>query len=121
VHCIKCNGLIIGKRRDAKYCSDRCKKNFNGKKYRQLNKVRLVEYKHTWRRAKNGGNRPPRNAKKYREDKCLNCGISEDLQLAHIKPLFAGGTHKYVITLCRKHHTRFDNLLRDFWKDGLSG
>jgi len=77
------------------------------------------EYQREYRRPKNGGDRPPTNPARLRDDKCLKCGGTINLQAAHVKPLWAGGKHKHIITLCQKHHYKFDNLLRDFWKEGV--
>jgi 5-methylcytosine-specific restriction endonuclease McrA len=88
--------------------------------YKKRNKDKLLAYAREYHRAKFGGNRPPRNPAKLRDSQCLNCGTNEDLQLAHIKPLKYGGIHKNTITLCRKCHYNYDELLRGFWINPLS-
>ncbi|TAL08179.1 MAG: hypothetical protein EPO02_13405 [Nitrospirae bacterium] len=113
--CLRCGQKLSGKKK--KYCSQKCSKLYLKSEYRKRNRERLNEYQRNYRRAKNGGNRPPKLPAKLRNAECLKCGSTEDLQLAHIKPLWAGGKHKWIITLCRKHHFEFDSLLRDWWRD----
>lgn len=117
--CLRCNAPIIGRTSKAKYCSAKCSKLYLKSEYRKRNKEKLYAYRNKWRSAKNGGNRPITYPAKYRELECLNCGDTRDLQVAHVKPLDVGGTHQYVITLCRRHHHKFDVLLRDFWNQGF--
>lgn len=113
--CERCEEELSGKQ--VRWCSQRCSVLGLKSAYRKRHREKLYAYKNEYRRAKNGGNRPPRNPAKHRTDECLKCGSSEDLQGAHVKPLWAGGKHNTIITLCRKHHYQFDNLLRDFWKE----
>lgn len=117
--CLRCESPIINRRKDAKYCSNQCSKRYLKSEYKKRNREKQNAYTRKYRKARNGGNAPQSRPWNYREDQCLACGSTEDLQLAHIKPLWAGGTHKYVITLCRTHHHQFDKLLRDFWKDAI--
>lgn len=115
--CIKCEQPIVNRRPEAKYCSPRCAKLYLKSQWKKRTREKQNVYQREYRRAKNGGNRPTKEAAKLRDTKCLKCGTTEDLQLAHIKPLWAGGLHKWTVTFCRKHHYTFDNLLRDFWRD----
>lgn len=114
--CIKCGKEIIN-RKSIKYCSNRCADLYYKKIYRVKHIEKIKEYNRNYRRPKNGGNRPIKNPAEKRLDKCLKCGSENDLQLAHVKPLWAGGDHQYLITLCRTHHHEFDNALRDFWQN----
>lgn len=114
ITCERCGNELTGKAK--RWCSKRCSKLRLKSLYRKRKADDIKVYKNEWRRAKNGGNRPIKNAAKHRDGRCLNCRTDSDLQLAHIKPLGLGGTHKHMITLCRKCHYEFDNLLRDFWK-----
>jgi hypothetical protein len=116
--CIKCNQPIPASRRSVKYCSQRCSKLYLKAQWKKRTSEHQRVYQRLYRRAKQDGNRPPKFPAKYRLDACLKCGTTEDLQGAHVKPLWAGGRHNHIITLCRKHHYQFDNLLRDFWREG---
>jgi len=117
--CLRCESLIIDRKPTAKYCSDKCARLYLKSQWRRRTREARNAYAREYRRAKNGGNRSHSNPAELREASCLKCGIDDDLQLAHIKPLWAGGKHKYVITLCRKHHSQFDNALRRFWQTDL--
>ena len=114
--CIKC-GIQIDttKTRSVKYCSTRCSKLWLKAEWKKRTHEHQLAYQREYRRAKAGGNRPHTEAYKLRENYCLRCGTTEDLQLAHIKPLRLGGTHRHVITFCRTHHMQYDNTLKDFW------
>ena len=114
ITCERCGNELTGKAK--RWCSKTCSKLGLKSLYRKRKLAEINKYKNDWRRAKNGGNRPIKNAAKYRDTKCLNCSSPNDLQLAHVKPIGKGGTHKHMITLCRKCHYRFDDLLRNFWK-----
>lgn len=117
--CIKCGGLIKNRKPVAKYCSDKCSKLYLKAGWRKRTKEKRNEYNREYRKAKNGGDRPTAH-RKFRDSKCLHCGGKEDLQYAHVKPLWAGGRHKWGVTFCRKHHSEFDNLLRDFWRRSVN-
>jgi 5-methylcytosine-specific restriction endonuclease McrA len=99
----------------SRWCSSRCSRLGLKSLYRKRNLEKIKAYNRVWRRAKNGGNAPLPYPAEKRERFCLRCGSRDDLQLAHVKPIGAGGIHRYVITLCRTCHHLFDNLLRDFW------
>lgn len=112
--CERCNNNLIGKQ--LRWCSPRCSKLGLKSLYRKRNAQKLKSYKNNWRRAKNGGNRPLTHPSKLRNTSCFNCHSKHDLQLAHIKPIGLGGTHKNnTITLCRKCHYDFDRRLTGFW------
>src|SRR5690606_18094496 len=100
--CDRCGEPLTGKQE--RWCSLYCSKLGLKSEWRKRNKDRLLKLNNEYRRAKNGGNRPVKNPNRLREKECLKCGAAEDLQLAHVKPLWAGGVHKHVMTLCRKHH-----------------
>lgn len=117
MHCGKCGDTLTGNQK--RWCSLRCSRLGLKSEWRKRNRKRLNEYSRNYRRAKNGGNTDMKEPARLREKECLNCGSVDDLQLAHVKPLWAGGVHKHVITLCRKCHHNFDNLLREFWNKGL--
>lgn len=101
----------------AKYCSLRCQKLYLKAGWKKRTAEHQRAYAREYRRAKNGGNRSLTWPAKYREPECLKCGTAEDLQVAHIKPLSIGGTHKHIVTFCRTHHMKYDNLLKGFWYD----
>lgn len=122
ITCERCGKKLTGKqtRWCSKYCSDLGLKSLWRKRNIELVVMfleRILKQNREYRKAKNGGMTPPssRVAKQLRGNECYQCGSGDDLQLAHVKPLWAGGTHDHTITLCRKHHYQFDNLLRDFW------
>ena len=117
--CIKCGGDVPTTSRSVKYCSLHCSKLYLKAQWKKRTADHQRAYAREWRRAKHGGNRPLTWPAKHRTDQCLNCGARTDLQAAHIKPLRVGGTHETLITLCRRHHMQFDNLLRDFWDEGF--
>ncbi len=114
-NCIKCGIKIIGRQANAKYCSSHCSKLYLKAQYKKRNAERLKAYAREYRRAKNGGNRSMTWPARKRATECLKCGATEDLQLAHIKPLSIGGTHDYYVTFCRIHHMKYDNILKEFW------
>lgn len=116
--CSRCGKQLVGKQK--RWCSGYCSKLGLKSEWRKRTREARQAYARNYRRAKNGGNRSPKFPAKLRDNECLKCGTSEDLQLAHIKPLWAGGRHKWTITLCRIHHHQFDNLLRDWWKSSVS-
>ncbi len=118
--CLKCGDPIIGRRKEAKYCSARCSKLYLKAQWKKRTIEHQRAYQRQYRQAKNGGNRPPTYPARYRKSECLRCGSTNNLQGAHVKPLWAGGTHEYIITLCQKCHYEFDNLLRDFWRKSAS-
>lgn len=111
--CERCGKSLVGSQ--VRWCSGRCSKLGLKAAWRKRNAERLKAYGREYRKAKKGGNRTHAYPSMLRSDKCLKCGTDEDLQLAHVKPLWAGGVHKHTITLCRTHHHQFDNLLREFW------
>lgn len=111
--CERCSNKLTEKQ--SRWCSSRCSKLGLKSEWRRRNSQKINAYNREWRRAKNGGNRPITYPAKRRDTKCLRCGSIDNLQLAHVKPIGAGGTHRHVITLCNKCHYMFDNLLRDFW------
>lgn len=111
--CMRCGNKLSGKQ--LRWCSLRCSKLGLKSLYRKRNTARLNSYRNDWRRAKNGGNRPITHPAKKRASECFNCHALEDLQVAHIKPIGLGGTHKNIITLCRKCHHEFDKRLTGFW------
>lgn len=115
--CVKCEKQLTGNQK--RYCSTRCSKLFLKAEYKKRHRDKLNEYAREYRRAKNGGNRSLKNPKEYRDTECLYCGVTENLQVCHVKPLWAGGTHAHTITLCQIHHYRFDNLLREYWKQSV--
>lgn len=116
--CLKCGRHINqNEYNSVKYCSYRCQKNYLKAGWKRRTHEHQLAYQRDYRRAKNGGNRPPRKPAKYRDDECLKCGGTENLQGAHVKPLWAGGRHNHIVTFCRQHHYQFDNLLRDFWRE----
>ncbi len=119
IRCERCDEPLDGKQ--ARWCSNRCSKLGLKALYRKRNKDKLYEYKNTYRRANKdkGILRPLSLPTKKRDGWCLHCGTTKDLQGAHVKPLWAGGTHDTIITLCRKHHHKFDQLLRDFWLSSI--
>jgi hypothetical protein len=119
--CIKCSKPIPSTTRSIKYCSYRCSKLYLKAQYKKRTRNHQLAYQRSCRKARRGGNAAlgGRQVAKLRGDECLNCGTTVDLQVAQIKPRFAGGAHATVITLCRKHHMQFDNLLREFWRKGL--
>lgn len=119
MQCLKCGNPIPTDTRAKKYCSPRCCKLYLKAQYKKRTSEHQLAYQRAYREAKNGGARPPTYPAKYRDDKCLKCGTAEDLQGAHVKPLWAGGRHNHIVTFCRRHHYEFDNLLRDFWKKGV--
>jgi 5-methylcytosine-specific restriction endonuclease McrA len=50
---------------------------------------------------------------------CQRSGTKRDLQLAHKKPHWAGGTndpHNFIV-FCRRCHRDFDNVSREFWSE----
>lgn len=112
--CERCGEKLTGKQQ--RWCSKYCSKLGLKSEWRKRTAEARKAYAREYRKAKNGGNRPLSYPAKYRDEICLKCGTTEDLQGAHIKPLWAGGTHKTIVTFCRKHHYAFDNALRDFWK-----
>lgn len=111
--CERCGEQLNGKQ--TRWCSLRCSKLGLKSAWRKRNLERIKSYNNDWRRAKNGGDSPLKHPAKKRGKVCLRCGGVTNLQVAHVKPLGAGGTHSHVITLCGKCHYLFDNLLRDFW------
>lgn len=115
--CDRCGKELTGKQ--TRFCSQYCSKLKLKSEWRKRNRDRLQAYARQYRKAKNGGNRSITQPAKYRDNACLYCGTSIDLQVAHVKPLWAGGQHKWIITLCRIHHHQFDNLLRDWWEQSI--
>lgn len=113
--CERCEEELSGKQ--TRWCSVRCSKLGLKSLYKKRTAEHQRAYQRQYRKAKDGVMRPVTWPIKYRGTECLNCGTSEDLQGAHVKPLWAGGKHDTIITLCRKHHHQFDNLLRAFWKE----
>lgn len=116
--CERCASPLSNKQ--VRWCSPRCSKLGLKSEWRKRNRERLHAYAREYREAKNGGNRSITQPSKFRDSVCLYCGTSLDLQVAHVKPLWAGGQHKWIVTFCRKHHHQFDNLLREWWKDSLA-
>lgn len=112
--CERCGEGLSGKQ--LRWCSQRCSKLGLKALYKKRTADKQLAYAREYRRAKNGGNRSLTWPAKYRGAECLKCGTTESLQACHVKPLWAGGTHKHIITMCQKHHYRFDTLLREFWK-----
>lgn len=57
----------------------------------------------------------PDERKKWRGDHCIRCGATDDLQLDHITPRFAGGlpVKENAQTLCRKCN------MHKYWKEDL--
>lgn len=115
--CERCGNHLTG--RQTRWCSRNCSKLGLKALWRKRTKENRNAYARQYRRAKNGGNRPLTYSAKYRDTECLRCKDTEDLQACHVKPLWAGGNHKNIITLCRTCHSQFDNLLRDFWKQAI--
>lgn len=113
LECERCGNPLSGKQE--RWCSQRCSKLGLKSAYRKRKLPHINAYNRDWASPKNGGARPIGNPAKYRAAICLRCSSVNDLQVAHVKPLGAGGNHSYVITLCRTCHYLFDNLLRDFW------
>ncbi len=111
--CERCGGPLTNKQ--SRWCSRRCSKLGLKSEYRKRNLEKIKQYNNEWRSAKNGGSTPIRYPALRRAKVCLRCDSDQDLQLAHVKPIGAGGRHDHVITLCRSCHHLFDNLLRDFW------
>src|SRR4051812_40169090 len=97
VRCVKC-GEEVGTRNSVKYCSLHCQKLYLKARWKKRTHAHQLEYQRNYRRAKNGGNRPATWPAKYRDVECLKCGGTEDLQGAHIKPLWAGGRHSHIVT-----------------------
>jgi 5-methylcytosine-specific restriction endonuclease McrA len=50
---------------------------------------------------------------------CQRCGTERDLQLAHKKPHWAGGTNEpnNFLVFCRQCHHDFDEAFRPFWAE----
>lgn len=116
--CDRCGEILQGKQ--TRWCSKKCSKLGLKSEWRKRNRVRLLEYSRNYRKAKHDGDYPIAFPDYYRDSECLYCGSDEDLQLAHVKPLWAGGKHKWVVTFCRKHHHQFDTILREWWKGSIS-
>ena len=113
-HCIKC-GNNITERNSVKYCTNRCQRLYLKAQYKKRYADKINQYSRAYRKPRFGGNAPLSNPARYRADKCLRCSAEDRLQVAHVKPLGAGGTHAHTVTFCQPCHYQFDTLLRNFW------
>ena len=111
--CERCDTALNGKQ--TRWCSKYCSKLGLKSAWRKRKSEHVKAYNREWRRAKNGGTRPLSWPALKRDGVCLRCDGKYNLQVAHVKPIGAGGNHKNLITLCGKCHYRFDNLLREYW------
>ena len=65
ITCERCGNELTGKAK--RWCSKTCSKLGLKSLYRKRKLAEINKYKNDWRRAKNGGNRPIKNAAKYRD------------------------------------------------------
>lgn len=119
--CKKCGNVLTGKQ--VSYCSAYCSKLYLKSQWRKRNRDRIREYNRAYR-AKAPDAYFVRSDKERDlllapSDGCLRCGIMRDLQLAHIKPHWAGGRKGLgqMIVLCRTCHHAYDEALRAFWAE----
>lgn len=102
--CKRCEKILTGKQ--LSYCSIKCSKLHLKSLYRKRKKEKINIYNQEYR--KKGLRGHPFNSKILRNHKseypvCEKCGISENVDICHVKPRWAGGRHKdNVITLCKK-------------------
>lgn len=119
MNCGRCKNILSGKQK--KWCSLYCSKLALKSQYRKRNRDKINAYKRNYNRFAIRGNPSTNNIiKSYllRNPYCLRCETKQDLQVCHIRPRAKGGKNKdNLITLCRKHHIEFDNLLKNFWQD----
>lgn len=117
MNCKKCGNIL--KNKQTSYCSPRCAKLHLKSLYRKRNREKINAYNRRYRQMGIRGN--PCTNKIIsdflkRNSICAKCGTNKDLCVCHIKPRVKGGKNlDNLITLCKKHHYKFDKLLEDFW------
>lgn len=116
--CLRCNKKLSGKQE--KYCSPKCSKLHLKSLYRKRNADKIRDYNREYKKLGIRGSPSTNGIIKIQlilYPQCAKCGTKENVQVAHIKPRWAGGRNKNnLISLCVTHHSLFDRLLKDFWK-----
>lgn len=120
MYCINCkNNIDESKTKSQKYCCQRCAKLYLKSLYRKRNRDKIREYNRIYKQSGIRGN--PCSSKiigKFlkRNPTCAKCGTDKNIVIGHIKPRLKGGKNMdNLISLCKKHHYLFDQLLKNFW------
>lgn len=117
MNCKRCGKILTGKQ--TSYCCKRCSKLHLKSLYRKRNREKINAYNRKYQKKGIRGN-PSTNGilKSFleRNPYCAKCGIDKKIQVCHIKPRNKGGKNRdNLISLCQKHHHKFDKILKSFW------
>lgn len=121
-NCKRCH-VSLADKKGWKFCGQRCSKLYLKSEYKKRNADKIRAYNRKYRKKANDTYFIRSNATRKKimaeyENECQRCHATENLQLCHIKPHWAGGLAavKNIYLFCQTCHHYFDKALSDFWE-----